>query len=239
MALYYAISKDCVSYVKLILGCEIFSLDTRTLHGASDLWDNQPEIQQLIVEDFISPRLRLKVLAETRLPMTVQAELNIQPSTFLNRKAARACELLKSYCVSIMGLEQIEADCVYSYPPMGLDLWNELYDAGFRDVHEPDQNGRTALWCCGTSSYYITVQLERAEWFVSRGTDLYRLCYGSPFLYDIANRMGINMATGEHEDLSAMSEACVQLLQFILLNDYRDTVIVLAVQVDALLSKDC
>ncbi|KAL3440404.1 hypothetical protein BJX65DRAFT_33028 [Aspergillus insuetus] len=222
MALYYAIITDCVSCVKLILGCEIFALDTRTLHGASGLWYNQPEIQQLIIEAFISRRFSLQVLAETRLPVAVQAELDIQPSTLLNRKASRACELLKSYCVNIAGLEQIEADCVYSAPRRGLDFWNELYDAGFRNVDEPDEYGGTALrWCC-TIYDYITAQLERAEWLVSRGADLYRLCYGSPVIHDIAKRIGINMATGEHEDLSAMSEACVQLLHLILLDDYRD-----------------
>ncbi|KAF7184792.1 hypothetical protein CNMCM7691_006400 [Aspergillus felis] len=221
-ALCYAIEADCVPGVKLILACDTFLLDTRVLEIAGQLWNRNPDIQKLIVEAFISRRRRLQALAETQLPVTMQAELNLRPGMLLNRKAAKACELLKICSIDVTGLEALQEECVYRTPLMNLDLRNMVWDAGFCDVDEPNEYGVNALRSCSTRWEDLTVQLERAEWLVSRGADLYSYYYGSPTTHEIAERMAVPMVAGHHGELSAMSGQCVQLLHLILLDDCRD-----------------
>jgi hypothetical protein len=154
-----------------------------------------------------------------------QAELNLRPETILNRKAARACELLKSYSVDVGGLEDVGAHCVYFTRSTGLDLWNELWDAGFRDVDEADEDGNTILMMCSffdSRSGDLNVHLERAEWLVSRGADLYRFWLGSPAIHRLAEAMAVSMAESEPTDLSALSKQYIQFLHFVVLNDIRD-----------------
>ncbi|KAL3470051.1 hypothetical protein BJX99DRAFT_240167 [Aspergillus californicus] len=226
-ALDYAIQKDCVPCVKMMLECDKFSLEKGTFHWVGGRCDEKPEIRKLIIKAFASRRRRLQVLAETRLPVTVQAQLNLRPETLLNRKAARTCHLLQSYSVDIIGLESSKADCVYFIPSMGLDLWNELWDAGFRDVDEPDEGEETALTALtyryhfGSTPNYLQVCLERASWLISRGADLHRFLYSSPAIHHLAKNIAEHIADCD-EDGSSLSEQSAQFLHLILLDDFRD-----------------
>jgi hypothetical protein len=224
-ALGRAVETSCVPCVKMMLDCDRFSLGKETLFYAGENHGGTLEIRRLLIEAFVGRRRCLQALAETRLPARLQAELNLQPGMLLNRNAARASELLKSLSVDVSGIEAVESHCVYFTSSDGLCLWNELWDAGFQAVDEPDEDGHTILLSCSNYDVRYTtleVYLERAEWLVLRGADLYRVYCSRPAIHHLAESMALQMTKTEADSLSDISEQCVKLLHTVVLDDTRD-----------------
>ncbi|KAL2860023.1 hypothetical protein BJX68DRAFT_260995 [Aspergillus pseudodeflectus] len=224
-ALGRALETGCVPCVKMMLDCDRFSLGKEALRYAGENHRGTPEIRRLLIEAFAGRRRCLQALAETRLPARSQGELNLQPGTLLNRNAAWASELLKLLSVDVSGIDAVESHCVYFTRSDGLGLWNELWDAGFRDVDEPDEDGHTVLMSCASfEDRYATLEvcLERAEWLVSRGAHLYRVYCSRPAIQHLAESMAHPMTETGADSLSNISEQCVKLLHTVVLDDTRD-----------------
>ncbi|KAL3455574.1 hypothetical protein BJX64DRAFT_294919 [Aspergillus heterothallicus] len=223
--LYRAIETTCTPCVQLILDCERFEMGNGALIFASEERICTPQIRRLVVEALAKRRRRLQALAEKRLPPTLKAKLNIRHGTLLNRSAAWASALLKTCSVDVGGLEAMGSHCVYFAQRGNLDFWNELWDAGFRDVDEPDEDGYTILRaCCNSYSGYHNLPelLQQIEWLISRGADLYRICRDTPAIHELGDRLAIMMAGTEVSSLSGMSEQCTKLLHDVLIDDVRD-----------------
>jgi hypothetical protein len=189
-----------------------------------------PTIVDLIVNGFIDRRKRLQTLAEAHLPSSVTDQLNIRSHILLNVHAYEVYTLLETTSANLEGLLERQRWSVFDYIGVNLDLADRLWNAGFRDVDEIEDDNMTCLtklW--GTTPICsLEVFLQKAHWLISKGADvhhqksfesaLYALGNSvGKFLYDISNRKDRYAL-----EIQSLSEASKNLLITILFDDTRD-----------------
>lgn len=226
-ALSAACETDCEESVKILINTRRFHLGPGELRVAS--FHHNPAIAGLVVQTLIDRRKQLQSLAETYLPEGVISQLGIRPNRLLNGKAYKAYQLLKAIGVDVSNVHEEREWSVYDNIGVNVNLADRLWDAGFQDVDEVDDIGRTSFmklrWT--PSQYGPAVLLEMANWLIAKGADIDRKASNSPVLCLLGKTVGRRISFSESvesvaSELSQMSGGCKDLMRRILLDNTRD-----------------
>jgi hypothetical protein len=188
-------------------------------------------IRELVVQEFIDRRKRLKAVAETFLSDELCHELSIKPDTLLGFDAFRTYEALKASSVNV---DEFHEDyryrwSVYDSTGNNLELSDQLWDAGFRDVDEvyADETGLMRMsWSLSLRFRFVDL-VEKANWLVNKGADINYKESSSSALHILGHSVGeaIHLVKDTEEfasQLRQMSEECKRLLRGIICDDIRD-----------------
>ncbi|KAJ6000745.1 hypothetical protein N7481_001154 [Penicillium waksmanii] len=138
-----AVDAKCSESVKLLTQTKGIWLEESNLIDISD--NPNEEITKLVVQEFVNCRKRLQALAEIFLSSTELTRLKVQSGRLLGFQAAEAYRLLKKQSIEIDYTETPTGWLVYNSVGRDLELATRLWDAGFRDVDELNDNGETCL----------------------------------------------------------------------------------------------
>jgi hypothetical protein len=192
---------------------------------------NNSGIRELVVQEFIDSRKRLKAVAETFLSDELRYELSITPDTLLGFDAFRTYQALKTSPFSVDDFHEDDryryAWSVYDSTGDNIELSDRLWNAGFRDVDEVNETDETCLTRMRMPSFGFVDVLKKATWLVSKGADISYKTSGSSALYILGHTVGeaINSVKDTKEfasQLSQMSEECKRLLCRIICDGIRD-----------------
>ncbi|KAL3477308.1 hypothetical protein BJX99DRAFT_269908 [Aspergillus californicus] len=134
------------------------------------------EMEHLLIKALADRGERLRMLARTILPDHVQRELGAQKDCLPDEKAENMCMELEAHGVFIdPSLRYSNKRLVYHASNLGVNQMKLLYQAGFRDIDAPDNNGYTPVMKCimfSLGSATISQILDRALWLVEKGASL-------------------------------------------------------------------
>ncbi|KAJ5822972.1 hypothetical protein N7447_005312 [Penicillium robsamsonii] len=184
-ALEAACEANCEESVKILVN------DNRCFIGNEELviasFHPNQAIVDLIVGEFIDRRKRLQTLSETHLPRSVQDKLRIESQSLLNVHAYEAYTLLVVTSVDLKGLLEHYRWSVFDCVGVNLDLADQLWSAGFRDVNEIDDDNETCLTKAweNTPPCDLEVFLQKIHWLISKGADVCHQKSSGSTLHDI------------------------------------------------------
>lgn len=223
-----AVNAGCSESVKLLTQTRGVWLEESNLIDISD--EANEEITSLVVQEFVNCRKRLQALAESFLSRTELDRLKVQPGRLLGYQAAETYRALKKQSIEIDYTETPTGWLVYNSVCGDLELAARLWDAGFREVDEVDDNGETCLmqlmWG-GSWRRDLVRALKKAEWLVSKGADIHRRKGDSSALHYLAYFIGSELYFETQETditsiLGQLSEGSKRLWRSALLDDTRD-----------------
>ncbi|KAJ5381863.1 uncharacterized protein N7496_004291 [Penicillium cataractarum] len=194
-----------------------------------------PTIVDLIVNGFIDRRKRLQTLAEAHLPSRVADKLNTQSHILLNFHAYEVYTLLQRTSANLEGLLERHPWSVFDCIGVNIDLADRLWNGGFRDVDEVDNDNETCLtriWST-TPPCSLEVLLQKAHWLISKGADVHHRKSSESALYVLGNSVGqvlyemsekekYALKCGLEIKIRPLSEASKTLLTTILSDNTRD-----------------
>ncbi|KAL2871597.1 uncharacterized protein BJX67DRAFT_389133 [Aspergillus lucknowensis] len=224
-----ACEANCIASLRILINNRNFLLGRSELEVASLHYNK--DIVQLTLQALVDRRKRLQSLAEACLPSEVLAQLEIRPDCLLNLKAAKAYKLLKLYSIKVDDIEEESEWSVYDAVGNNLSIADQLWDAGFQDVDELDDCGKTGLMRLEWSDLDILGPgpvLEKARWMISKGADAHRKKSSSPALHFLGHAIGYSLfLIKDNEDarakLSSLDKECWALFRSILCDDTRDS----------------
>ncbi|PYI01492.1 hypothetical protein BO78DRAFT_401250 [Aspergillus sclerotiicarbonarius CBS 121057] len=224
---------DCEGAVNVLLGERRFNI------GRSELTSPKAARQQttkLIVAALANKRRRLQALAETHLPSETLSQLGIRSDCLMGFNAAAVCARLRANSVSIRrDLMEGKGWLIYNGGWWGCKSADLLWDAGFRNIDETDEQGFTALM--HTPQYPESVHqflplLIYAQWLVSHGANIYHPRQEAPALHYLAENVGLSLDNDwifglcqesyYRESLNHMPAGCVEVVRKILLDEGTD-----------------
>jgi hypothetical protein len=171
-------------------------------------------------------RRQLQALVETHLPEEVLLELGISPGTLMSRQAYKACQLLKASSIDVDGIVEIGSWSVYDYIGINLKCANLLWDSGFRDVDEIDDNTSCMmrLW---TPPCRLDVFLEKANWLINKGASLTHKRDSCTALHYLGHDVGeLLHLLDDFEDFASqmqeLSQESIQLMFTIFMDQSQD-----------------
>jgi hypothetical protein len=167
-----ACEANCEQSVKIVVDDYNCFIGREELAIAS-LHPNQA-IVDMIINAFSDRRRRLQDLAEAHLPRGVTDQLCIGIDTLLNVNAYEAYTLLAATSANLEGLSERPRWSVFDCVGVNLDLADQLWDSGFRDVNAIDKKNETCLtklWE-NTPPCDLDVFLQKAHWLISKGADI-------------------------------------------------------------------
>ncbi|KAJ5289143.1 hypothetical protein N7478_002173 [Penicillium angulare] len=224
-ALKAACEANCEESVKILVNDHKCFIGNKELAIAS-FHPNQV-IVDLIVSEFIDRRKRLQALAEANLTRSAQDQLRIESQSLLNTYAYEAYTLLAVTSVDLEGLLERFKWSVFDCVGVNLDLADRLWSAGFRGVDDIDDDNQTCLtniWR-NTPPCDLEVFLQKTNWLISKGADIYHQKPFGSALHDIANSVGTIlycMKDEEHSKINSLSEPSKALLNTVLSDNSRD-----------------
>lgn len=188
-------------------------------------------IVNIIVGGLIHRRKQLQALTENNLPRSVQDQLCIKSQSLLNIHAYEAYKLIAAVSVGLEGLLEHYQWSVFDYIGVNFDLANRLWSAGFRDVDKIDGDNQTCLtkaWR-NTPPCDLEVFLQKMNWLISKGANLYHQNSSGLVLHDIGNNVGSILYWMKEDNLKhslskvdSLSESSKTLLRTILSDNTRD-----------------
>lgn len=224
-----ACEADCEDSVKMLINTQECTLGQDELDVAS--LHHRSAIVELVVQGLVDRRARLKALAMTHFPGEVCHELGIRSNTFLEFHAYRTYQALKASSINVSNVQEEREWSVYDSIGTNLKLADRLWDAGFRDVDEIDDNGETCLMRLrrGVFQHHTPVDLiGKANWLIGKGADINRKESNSSALHFLAHAVGeaihaVKSTSEFASELSRMSEDCKGLMRRILFDNIRDS----------------
>lgn len=202
-AILTAIWEDHLPSIELLIdnGCSLFTLDhfsltdlqaikTDALFFAGSLPTSR-DIICLLIQKLVESRLELQQLALKELPETCLERLGYheqkqaQPSPDYN--ALEVFRQLEAQKVQVpRSLWPGSLTTLYHHPGMTVFLAERLYDAGFHNIDEPDENGWVPLihTICHWDSW---ISFHLAEWHLRKGSRLPQSLPYIDFLYQVTD----------------------------------------------------
>jgi hypothetical protein len=145
-----------------------------------------------VVQGFIDRQQRLKAVGETFLSDELCCEISITHDTLLGFDAFRTYEALKA---GSFNADEFDGDyrygwlSVYDSTGDNLELSDQLWNAGFRDVDEVDEAGGTCLTRMRSQFKFVGL-VEKANWLISKGADINHKKSGSSALHILGHTVG-------------------------------------------------
>lgn len=134
-----------------------------------------PSARQMVIQELAERRKQLWDIAVKRLPSGTLSQLGVKPSTLLGYKAAQVYKILKTKGVSTGDIERRQGWLVYEAASLDTDLADRLWDVGFRDVDDVDDQGMTALMKVYKYPRYGPYTAQRsfnmASWLIGKAAD--------------------------------------------------------------------
>ncbi|KAL5050683.1 hypothetical protein BDW71DRAFT_215902 [Aspergillus fruticulosus] len=224
-----ACEANCIASLRILINNRNFRLGRDELGVASVHYNK--DIVQITIQALVDRRKRLLSLAVACLPSEVLAQLLIRPDCLLNLKAAKAYKLLKLYSIKVDDIEEEYEWSVYDAVGNNLSIADRLWYAGFQDVDELDDCGKTGLM--RLERYDLTTLgpgpvLKKARWMISKGADAHRKKSSSPALHFLGRAIGDSIFYLEDDEdvrpkLSCLDKECWTLFRSILCDDTRDS----------------
>lgn len=223
-----ACGADCEESVRILLNTHECYVEPAMLRAI--IKHHNPAITDLVLQALIDRRKRLQVLAETYLPGEMRYQLGINSDTLLNFHAYRAYQALNAISIDVDDVKEKYAWSVYDSIGANLQLADRLWDAGFRNVDEVDNDGETCLTRLRQDSRYhdIVSLLEIINWLVTKGADIDRKISSIPALHVLAKAVGdalhrVQNTTDIASALSQTSKSCTWLIRRMFLDTTRDS----------------
>jgi hypothetical protein len=199
-----AYTSGCTNAFSLLLSTGEYSIGPREMRELGEFSD--PCTRQVAVNSFAGQRKRLWQLVEHYL---TKAELNeIRPdcTTGLSFRADRASQLLHKKGVDVA----VNLRIPYGDIEGNLEMAQMLWDAGFHDVDELDDDGYTTLMRCGSFDF--------ANWLIDHGANIHYRRSGVPALHHLIEsvysipRRDMKRSSNQRDELSTGSLRCTRLI---------------------------
>ncbi|KAJ6129056.1 hypothetical protein N7512_001836 [Penicillium capsulatum] len=219
-----ACEANCEESVKILVSDGRCHIGSEELEMAS--YHHNLVITDLIFQALVDRRKRLQTLAVTSLPKGVVGQLRIGPNTLLNLQAYEAYTLLEASSVDLGGLLERYSWSVFDCIGTNLDLADQLWNAGFRDVDAVNGNDTclTRLWR-STPPCSLDIFLRKAHWLISKGADINHQVSSSPSLHVLGNAVGRIIHYNSENvalEMRSLSETSKQLMLQIFLDNTQD-----------------
>ena len=130
-----------------------------------------------IIKVVVERRHNLKVLAQSSLDAKAVERLQLSNEAVLDRNASTAISMMGEKIDVPAWLAHLtwEHSTVYHIEFVTLQWLQRLWDAGFREIDEPDEWGHSPLMVHRVRDRYRNIDYWEAQsWFVTNGADLYR-----------------------------------------------------------------
>jgi hypothetical protein len=165
----------------------------------------------------------------THLPPETILHLKVRPDTLLGYEAAQVRALLEENGIETGDVGWRKGELIYEAAGLNLELADQFWDIGFRDVDDMDDRGMTALMKLTTFlDYYRTSAphdiLGMAAWLIGKGADtgLCPMTYDFSALHFLGAALGSSMAKRTHSK-SRLPSSYDAVVHSILLNDSHDS----------------
>ncbi|KAJ0413081.1 hypothetical protein BJY00DRAFT_320136 [Aspergillus carlsbadensis] len=206
--------------VSLVLQSADFYLEGYALVVASSSVD--PRVSRLIVEWLAKRRRQLQLPVQGKPSAGKVVHLGIRPDTPLDRQYFNARQLLPQMSVNIRGLDQWGWHSVYDTMNLSIQTAQQLWDAGFKDVDEADNEGYTSLMKLHDGGFVRLgdgLVMKKAVWLVDKGANMYRKSLASnlPAIFFLSSAIGRSISPE-----ACWDDAATNLLYRILVDDVRD-----------------
>lgn len=126
-----------------------------------------PGAREMVIQELAERRKQLWDIAVKRLPSGTLSQLGVKPGTLLGYKAAQVYKILKTKGISAGDIECRQGWLVYEAASLDTDLADRLWDVGFRDVDDVDDQGMTALMTVDKYPRYGPYSAQRSFNMVS------------------------------------------------------------------------
>lgn len=163
------------------------------------------------------------------LPREVINQLNIRSDTLLNVHAYKLYELLSAASVDLKNLSECDTWSVFDSFGVNLELAGRLYEAGFRDLNEVDEDNQTCLAKLWQATPPCTLEkfLQKAHWLISKGANILHQGPVGSALHSLGNGAGSVLSWNDQEadchlEIQSLSDSSKTLLRIILLDNIRD-----------------
>ena len=135
--------------------------------------ESRVSLAQSVITMEANQRRKLQALVSHHMPESSICAHSSFEDRLLDLYAFDAVAALKQHGVSIpISLELGEYRAtVYHLLGLRIEILNSLWEAGFRDINEPDHGGRTPLILFNFHFDTLTDFLERLTWFRDKGID--------------------------------------------------------------------
>jgi hypothetical protein len=151
------------------------SHDLSLLQHAMKLRDPQrQQILEALVSGLTDRHTRLLDMASELLPSSSLSKLNIAKAKISERAAPDLIILLETHGISVPEALELDGKGVYDFSDnlfssrgMTPDVAKALWEAGFKDINEPNENGLTPML-----QSWFTANFEMVAWFAGKGVPL-------------------------------------------------------------------
>jgi hypothetical protein len=183
----------------------------------------------IVIQELAERRKKLWGIAMTHLPPETILQLKVRPDTLLGYKAAQVHALLEENGIETGDGGWCQGRLIYEAARLNLELADQFWDIGFRDVDDMDDQGMTALMTLNRFlNYYPTSAphyiLGMAAWLIGKGADtgLCPMTYDFSALHFLGAALGSTMAKWTHPR-SRLPSSYDAVVHSILLNDSHDS----------------
>lgn len=221
-----ACEASCIESITLLINTRGCYIGPKELQTACN--HHTAAIMEQVVHALVDRRRRLQILAETHLPEEVVLELGIRAGTLMNLQAYKAYELLKAGGIDVESLQERERWSVYDYIGFNLKSADLLWNSGFHDVDEANDN-ETCLMKIWRNTPPCSLEefLAKADWLVKKGASIICRNGSFPALHFLGHGVGkLLHSIGDSEDFSlqlqCLNQNCIDLMRTIFLDDTQD-----------------
>jgi hypothetical protein len=228
-SLLRACEANCAQSIELLVSNPKSQLGNDVMMAVKRL--NNSRVGELVAHALADRRKRLQSLAMTHLPGDVMAQLRLPSNSLLGFYAAKAYQLLKASGVILDAGEEEDGWLIYHSIGFNYDMANQLWNAGFLNVDEIDDQDFTSFmkldaWIgYGDEEDELKGLFEMAAWLITKGADIDHKRSSSPALHYFGYAFGQavrNLASKVELEWFQASETCLELTKRIFLYNSQD-----------------
>ncbi|KAJ6014744.1 hypothetical protein N7540_009335 [Penicillium herquei] len=167
-AFHFTCSNGYEDSVNLLIDTNALPINAKILQDVS-LGPNE-QVRDAITQAFILRRRHLQALVESHLTEKEMMHLRIRPGCLPGYNAGKAYQLLKAKSIDCLYPEDKSSWLLYENIGENWELADKLWDSGFRDVEEVDNNGGHPLRFAPDSHLgQFESRMQKVVWFIRNG----------------------------------------------------------------------
>ena len=221
-----ACEASCEESIKLLIDNQGCCIGPDELKTACNHYNTA--IMELVVNALVDRRRRLQALVEACLPEGVIIELGVNPGTLMSFQAQDACQLLEAHSFSVQGIKEKRRWRIYDYIGINLTAADLLWNSGFEDVDEMNDN-ETCLLRLWRNTPRCSLQdfMRKANWLIKKGASLTQKSRSSSVWHVLGRDVGkllhqIDEPEDFSQQLNCLSQSSIDLILKICLEDTGD-----------------